>query len=121
MRDGSGERAARALRAGALTLTYDSAGVRWIRFGSHEVLRGIYVAVRDANWRTIPATIRDLTIDAREDTFRIELTATHRHLDVDPARERRGGDDDAAGYNVAGRDRSGNETVRDRFGTCRAR
>jgi len=83
MRDGNGEQGARALRAGALTLTYDSAGVRWIRFGGHEVLRGIYVGVRDANWRTIPATIHDLTIDAREDSFRIELTAGHRHLDLD--------------------------------------
>jgi hypothetical protein len=83
MRDGNAEQGARALRAGPLTLTYDSAGVRWIRFGGHEVLRGIYVGVRDANWRTIPATIHDLTIDAREDSFRIELTVDHRHLDVD--------------------------------------
>jgi len=83
MRDGNGEQGARALRAGALTLTYDSAGVRWIRFGGHEVLRGIYVGVRDAHWRTIPATIHDLTIDARDDSFRIELTADHRHSEVD--------------------------------------
>jgi hypothetical protein len=83
MRDGNGEHGARALRAGALTLTYDGAGVRWIRCGGREVLRGIYVGVRDANWRTIPATIHDLTIDAREDSFRIELTADHRHADLD--------------------------------------
>lgn len=83
MSDGIAPRTARALRAGPLTLAYDGAGVRWIRFGTHEVLRGIYVAVRDAHWRTIPATIGELSIDAREDSFRIVLTADHRHRDVD--------------------------------------
>src|SRR5262245_34044982 len=84
MRDGlDAQQQARALRAGPLTLTYDGAGVRWIRFGRHEILRGIYVAVRDKQWRTIPATIEELTIDAREDSFRIELIARHRHLEVD--------------------------------------
>jgi D-apionolactonase len=74
---------ARTLRAGPLTLAFDGGSVRWIRLGHLEILRGIYVGVRDENWRTIPATVRDLSIDAREDSFRIEFVAEHRHGDVD--------------------------------------
>jgi hypothetical protein len=73
----------RMLRAGPLTLAFDGVSVRWIRLGDQEIVRGIYVAVRDENWRTIPAAIRDLSIDARDDSFRIEFVAEHRHGDVD--------------------------------------
>jgi hypothetical protein len=74
---------ARVLRAGPLTLAYEGAGVRWIRYGRHEILRGIYGAVRDAHWRTVPAAVREVTIDAHEDSFRVEFAAGHQHLDVD--------------------------------------
>jgi D-apionolactonase len=83
MTDATAPGTARMLRAGPLTLVYENGSLRWIRFGGHEILRGIYVGVRDEYWRTIPPAIGELTIDAREDTFRINLTADHRHLDLD--------------------------------------
>jgi hypothetical protein len=83
MSDGIAHGPARTLHAGPLTLAYDGTSIRWVRFGTHEILRGIYGAVRDAHWRTVPATVHDVTIDAHEDSFRIELVADHRHLDVD--------------------------------------
>jgi len=43
-----------SLRAGPLTLEFDRGTLRWIRCGSLEVLRGIYVAVRDPQWTTVP-------------------------------------------------------------------
>jgi len=83
MTDGLAPTPSRVLHAGPLTLVFERAGIRWVRFGAHEILRGIYVGVRDAHWRTIPATVRDVVIDAQDDAFRIELVAEHRHLDLD--------------------------------------
>jgi len=47
--DGSGLPTAErvTLRAGKLTLDYKAGMVRYIRLGNHEVVRGIYAAVRD--------------------------------------------------------------------------
>ena len=42
------------LRAGPLSLFYDNGDLRYIRLGEYEVIRRIYAAVRDRNWRTIP-------------------------------------------------------------------
>ncbi len=71
------------LSAGPLSLVYERAGIRWVRFGSHEILRGIYVGVRDANWRTINPEVRDLKIQADADSFHITFVAQHQHLDLD--------------------------------------
>ncbi len=71
------------LSAGPLSLVYERGGIRWVRFGSHEILRGIYVGVRDANWRTINPEVRDLKIQADADRFHITFVAQHQHLDLD--------------------------------------
>jgi D-apionolactonase len=47
-----------SLRAGAATMRYENGGIRYIRIGSYEILRRVYVAVRDHNWGTVPARIR---------------------------------------------------------------
>ncbi len=41
------------LRAGPLTLSYEAGDLRYIKLGEHEILRRIYVAIRDRNWGTI--------------------------------------------------------------------
>ncbi|MEJ7639805.1 MAG: hypothetical protein WKF75_17995 [Singulisphaera sp.] len=52
-----------ALRAGPLSLAFqpELAFVRHVLLGDHEVLRGIYVAVRDRSWGTVPP--RPLRLD----------------------------------------------------------
>ncbi|WP_128547675.1 hypothetical protein [Larkinella soli] len=65
---------AHTLRAGPLTMLYENGFLRRIRFGSHEVLRMIYHAVRDHNWATAPCTIEEETIDQQEDSFRIRYS-----------------------------------------------
>ena len=41
------------LRAGPLSMIFESGDLRYIRFGDHELLRRVYVAIRDHNWDTI--------------------------------------------------------------------
>src|SRR5512144_1533570 len=66
------------LRAGPLRLVFDRGALRWIRLGEREVLRGIYAAVRDESWFTVPAVLEDLEIEAEPESFRIRFRARHR-------------------------------------------
>jgi hypothetical protein len=68
-------RETRELRSGLLTALYEDGSLRYIRWGSREILRRIYVAVRDRNWGTIPATLSDLRVESTLETFDITFTA----------------------------------------------
>ena len=46
------------LRAGPLSLVYEAGGVRYVKWGDREVLRRVYVAVRDSYWRTVAHRLR---------------------------------------------------------------
>ena len=70
------------LRAGPLRMVFDRGELRWIRLGEREVLRGIYVAVREPGWATVPGAIEDLVIRAEPDSFRITFVSRHRRGDV---------------------------------------
>jgi hypothetical protein len=70
------------LRAGPLRLVFDRGELRWIRLGEREVLRGVYVAVREPGWATVPGTIEDLVIHAEPDSFQIQFVSRHRRGDV---------------------------------------
>jgi D-apionolactonase len=63
------------LRAGSLTAVFDPAlgGLREIRAGKNEVLRGIYGAVRDQFWGTIKPVVIDLQADPHPDSFRLRF------------------------------------------------
>ena len=71
------------LRAGPLTLIFEAGDLRYIRLGSHELLRRIYVAVRDRNWGTAPAEIHNLQMDIADDHFHIRYDVVNRLGDVD--------------------------------------
>lgn len=66
------------IRAGPLSAVFDRGELRWIRLGSREVLRGIYVALRAPGWVTLPKDLSNLQIEAGADRFRIRFTAIHR-------------------------------------------
>jgi hypothetical protein len=70
------------LRAGPLRLVFDRGGLRWIRLGEREILRGIYVAVREPGWATVPAELEDLEIEAGPESFCIRFVARHRRRPV---------------------------------------
>lgn len=70
------------LRAGKLTLFFGQGDLRHIRYGKREVLRRVYVAVRDRNWGTVPAQISDLAIETDADAFRITFEALCTQDDI---------------------------------------
>src|SRR6185295_16885772 len=70
------------LTAGPISVTYDSGALRYIRCGGVEVLRQIYVALRDSHWGTVPDRVSDESIVQGADWFRIEFTVTHRQGEI---------------------------------------
>ncbi len=70
------------LRAGKLHLVYEAGQIRYITVGNREVLRGVYAAVRDQNWDTVPFVLRDVQIDAQADSFRISFTSDHQQGNI---------------------------------------
>jgi hypothetical protein len=83
--DGSGQPPPqrRLVRAGPLTAWYSAGELRYVRWGKHEVMRRLYVAVRDRNWGTVPAVISDEDLDVQQDRFRLRFTVRHRLSEVD--------------------------------------
>jgi hypothetical protein len=71
------------LRAGPLSLIFEAGDLRYIRLGTYEIVRRIYVAVRDHNWATIPMQISDLKIDSADDRFSITYSADHQEREID--------------------------------------
>jgi D-apionolactonase len=71
------------LRAGPLSAIYCDGRIRNIRFGQIEIVRSVYVGVRAAGWRTIPAEVELGSAQVRESSFCIKLAATHRAGDID--------------------------------------
>jgi hypothetical protein len=59
------------LRAGPLTLVFEPAlaFVRYVRLGDREILRGVYAAVRDRNWGTVPPRVSNLHLERTDDSF----------------------------------------------------
>jgi hypothetical protein len=71
------------LRAGPLSLLYQAGDLRYIRLGEQEILRRVYVAVRDRHWSTVPATLSSVRIEVASDAFHITCDAEHVEGDID--------------------------------------
>ena len=56
-----------ALRAGPLSVFYEEGELRYIRLGDREVLRRVYVAVRDRNWGTILPKYTNVQLDQQSE------------------------------------------------------
>ena len=65
------------LTAGTLTCIYEEVKLRYIKKGKFEILRMIYVAVRDKNWTTAPYKIEEEKIQSNDKSFLISYTAFH--------------------------------------------
>ena len=59
------------------------ATLRTLRLGGREVLRRVYVAVRDRNWGTIPSALSNVRIESRDDSFRIAYDVENRQGEID--------------------------------------
>lgn len=65
------------LSAGPFTLMFENGDLRYVRLGEHEVIRRVYVAVRDHNWRTIEGKLANLSLDRTESGFEIRYDMMH--------------------------------------------
>ncbi len=66
----------RVLKAGRITAVFDAGTIRHVRYGQHEVLRGIAFLVRDRNWATYTAKISNLKIRQQASGFKITYDAS---------------------------------------------
>lgn len=64
------------LTAGPLSVEFDSGNLRYIRLNGVEVLRAVAFLVRNENWGTYPAVLRNLRIDQRKDGFSVSYQAS---------------------------------------------
>lgn len=74
---------ARELRAGPVTVLLDGIDLRYVRIGSLEMVRRVYVAVRDQNWNTIPGPYRITRVEQGQDQFEVEFDVEHLSHDLD--------------------------------------
>ena len=72
-----------ALRAGPLSLFYEDGDLRYIKLGEQEILRRIYVAVRDRNWGTILPVFSQVQMDIRQDSFHISFEIQNTRDEID--------------------------------------
>jgi hypothetical protein len=73
------------LRAGPLTMRFEpqTAFLRHIRLGDHEVVRAIYAAIRDQDWATITPQVAIREQEIKPDSFRIVFDADCRRGHID--------------------------------------
>ena len=73
------------LTCGPLTLHLDpeTVSLRNIRLGETEIVRSIYVAVRDRNWNTVAPEISSLNIETENNGFRVSVVVSCRQDDID--------------------------------------
>jgi hypothetical protein len=72
----------RALRAGPLTMLYENGDLRHIKLGKQEILRRVYVAIRDHNWNTIKPTLANVRMDIGADRFLISFDVDNHERDI---------------------------------------
>jgi hypothetical protein len=62
------------IQAGPISAFYNNGFLRYLQAGGTEIVRMLYFAVRDSNWNTIPAVIKDEVIELKADSFSIQYT-----------------------------------------------
>jgi hypothetical protein len=66
------------LKAGEIDVEFQDGDLRYIQYAGRELIRRIYVAIRDVNWNTIPANMTNLAIDSEADRFHVQFDAFHQ-------------------------------------------
>ncbi len=108
----------RPLRAGPLSAVLDGIDLRYVRHGDVELVRRVYVAVRDRNWNTIPGVAADVEVTERADSFEVHFSVRHRSEDTDFSWNGRieGTAEGAVSYSMDGT--GGRDMLYNRIGFC---
>ena len=70
------------LRAGPLSLMFEDGDLRYVRFGNQEIIRRVYVAIRDHNWDTILPKLSNLQIDIADEKFKITYDVENKQDNI---------------------------------------
>jgi hypothetical protein len=73
----------RVLRAGTLLAELHGCDLRYVRSGSNEVVRRIYMAIRDLNWGTLPVVLERHDVDEGDDSFLVRFEARNTKHEID--------------------------------------
>ena len=107
----------RELHVGELTMLFEDGGLRYIRYGGLEVLRGVYSALRDRNWGTVPPTFSNQRLERDETGLHLEFDATYQAGDIDfRARYRLEAYPEGFSFSLSGKAHS--SFYRNRLGFC---
>jgi len=71
------------LKAGPLNLIYEAGDLRYIQLEEKEVIRRIYVAIRNCNWDTIPNFLSNVKVNTGDDHFQISYDVRNYNGDID--------------------------------------
>lgn len=72
------------LKAGPLSLSFSGGMIRYIKLHDEEIVRGIYVAVRDKNWGTVVPRFTHMEVSRGDDfSFTVRFTAEHIEGEID--------------------------------------
>ena len=71
------------LSAGPLSLLYENGYVRSLRFCGIEVVRRIYMALRDEHWNTVPGELSSFSIEKKGSSFSLSFDSRHQKNDID--------------------------------------
>ena len=71
------------LRAGPLTMIYENGDLRYIKLGEKEIVRRLYVAIRDRNWGTAANVLSNVQMHIEDEAFQITYECTNKILDID--------------------------------------
>jgi D-apionolactonase len=70
------------LQVGPLSVMFEDGALRYVKLGSYEILREIYVAVRDRNWGTVPGKLSNLEIEETDNSFSVSFDMEHEQDDI---------------------------------------
>lgn len=70
------------LKAGELTMNFERGFLSFIRCGEIDIIREINYLIRDHDWGTLPMTIISQKVEANDDHFSIQYTATCKKADI---------------------------------------